>query len=484
MQNLLRAAANALANLAEKAHQWADWAEGLGPADSAREFAGVDLVGVDFSTSIQKVASHVIRGWERFRRQADAFGGGRGVWAFGVNAVPFPLTGGPVPPRRLPSFCAEHFERRGYGRGLIEYGSAFYDYFLVALGYAQELGAFDQGRAAVPLTISLLCDSWPNGGAYRAGDVRPLVEAARARGVRFRLVGFALRRHRGALRRFPESLGLTREELEFAWYDEGLPDEQTVESSFDSLASVFRVEAVRAADPRPVRAVRVDRRAACPSFPPEQENAVLTPEEWARCDDPQRMLAFLRDGLGIDRRLRLFACACCWRLGPILDEERRRCPVEAAERFADGLASEGEMKAAAFPVPVAVGWVTDHNAARAAAKAAQAAAGTAVRCSGGSSGWVIRHGEGAVQADLLRCIFGSPPLRPVTVPARVLARGGEAVRRLAEGIYAGRRFEELPVLAGLLQEAGYADAAVLAHLRGPGPHAKGCHALDAVLGKT
>ena len=37
--------------------------------------------------------------------------------------------------------------------------------------------------------------------------------------------------------------------------------------------------------------------------------------------------------------------------------------------------------------------------------------------------------------------------------------------------------------ADLLEEAGATDAALLAHLRGPGPHALGCHALDAVLGK-
>jgi hypothetical protein len=54
---------------------------------------------------------------------------------------------------------------------------------------------------------------------------------------------------------------------------------------------------------------------------------------------------------------------------------------------------------------------------------------------------------------------------------------------LAEVIYDGRRFEDLPVLADLLEEAGLTDAALLGHLRGPGPHALGCHALDAVLGK-
>src|SRR5205814_8832893 len=139
-----------------------------------------------------------------------------------------------------PGFCGEHFQRRGNGRGLIEYGSAFHDYFLVALGRAQELGVFDDSPpASVPITISLLCDGLPNGGTYRASDVRPLLEEARARGVRFKLVLFALRRYWAAMQQFRESLGLTREELEVAWYDRGTPDEQTMASGFD-LFSRFR----------------------------------------------------------------------------------------------------------------------------------------------------------------------------------------------------------------------------------------------------
>jgi hypothetical protein len=54
----------------------------------------------------------------------------------------------------------------------------------------------------------------------------------------------------------------------------------------------------------------------------------------------------------------------------------------------------------------------------------------------------------------------------------------------AESVSAARRFEDLPVLADLLEEAGLTDAALLGHLRGPGPHALGCWALDAVLGKS
>jgi hypothetical protein len=296
MQNLLRAAAEALANLAEKAHRWADRADDCAawmvPGGAAHEFAGVDFVGIDFSTSIQRVAPHVIRGWDRYRRQVDALRPDHGVWAFGVNAIPFPLTRGPVPPRLLPGFGAEHFQRRGYGRGRIEYGSAFYDYFYVALGHVRELGVFDEGgQAPVPITISLLCDGWPNGGAYRAGDVRPLLEEARARGVRFRLVGFALRKYRAAMRQFPESLGLTDGELEVAWYDEGMPDGQTIDSGFDSLSRIGLDGADSAGGLLRARAARADGEGG----PPAPAGAPMTPEEWDCCADPQRMLEFLRD---------------------------------------------------------------------------------------------------------------------------------------------------------------------------------------------
>jgi hypothetical protein len=40
------------------------------------------------------------------------------------------------------------------------------------------------------------------------------------------------------------------------------------------------------------------------------------------------------------------------------------------------------------------------------------------------------------------------------------------------------------VLADLVQEAGWTDAALLGHLRGPGPHAPGCFALDLLPGRS
>ena len=56
--------------------------------------------------------------------------------------------------------------------------------------------------------------------------------------------------------------------------------------------------------------------------------------------------------------------------------------------------------------------------------------------------------------------------------------------RLADGaMYAAKRFRDMPILGDALEEAGCADEALLAHCRGPGPHVRGCWAVDLILGK-
>jgi hypothetical protein len=42
----------------------------------------------------------------------------------------------------------------------------------------------------------------------------------------------------------------------------------------------------------------------------------------------------------------------------------------------------------------------------------------------------------------------------------------------------------LAILADALLDAGCDDEGLLAHLRGPGPHVRGCWAVDAILGKS
>ena len=73
-------------------------------------------------------------------------------------------------------------------------------------------------------------------------------------------------------------------------------------------------------------------------------------------------------------------------------------------------------------------------------------------------------------------VFGNP-FRPQEPSTRALPGG--SVRNLAEAAYVDR----LPLLADALEDAGCNDAELLVHLRSPGPHVRGCCAVDLVLGK-
>ena len=86
--------------------------------------------------------------------------------------------------------------------------------------------------------------------------------------------------------------------------------------------------------------------------------------------------------------------------------------------------------------------------------------------------------EEAAQADLLRCVIGNP-FHPVSPGPWVTP----AAVTVAQDIYDRRDFSALRVLADLLEEAGCPEQSVLDHCRRPGEHARGCWAVDLVLGK-
>jgi hypothetical protein len=90
--------------------------------------------------------------------------------------------------------------------------------------------------------------------------------------------------------------------------------------------------------------------------------------------------------------------------------------------------------------------------------------------------------EAPGQCSLLRDVAGNP-FRPVRVERAWLAWNGGLPAAMAAAIYDECRFADLPVLADALEEAGCDDAELLSHLRSPGPHARGCWALDLLLGK-
>src|SRR5205823_5134752 len=90
------------------------------------------------------------------------------------------------------------------------------------------------------------------------------------------------------------------------------------------------------------------------------------------------------------------------------------------------------------------------------------------------------YGPSERQPDLVRCIMGNP-FRPVKLDRGCLT---PAIRALAEAaceepktppyvLDAGR----LAVLADAMEEAG-GPAELVEHLRAPGPHARGCWAVD------
>ena len=81
--------------------------------------------------------------------------------------------------------------------------------------------------------------------------------------------------------------------------------------------------------------------------------------------------------------------------------------------------------------------------------------------------------------ELIREVFGNP-FRPVAFDP---AWRTPTVLALAGPAYADQAFDRLPILADALEDAGCDAADLLAHLRGPGPHVRGCSALDLVLGK-
>jgi hypothetical protein len=61
----------------------------------------------------------------------------------------------------------------------------------------------------------------------------------------------------------------------------------------------------------------------------------MTEVDWIESSNPHQMMHFV-DGEVIDRKLRLFACACCRRIWDLIESELHRRVVELAERFADG----------------------------------------------------------------------------------------------------------------------------------------------------
>jgi hypothetical protein len=231
----------------------------------------------------------------------------------------------------------------------------------------------------------------------------------------------------------------------------------------------------------------------------------MTEAQWLAATDPQVMLTFLQArGRASDRKLRLFAVACCRRIWDCLMDRRSCEAVEVSERYADGLA-RGEELAEAWGAARAAARVLDHHPAWAAAWVADAgdpSSRTSLESAKGAgppgtAPWDVGkttefRDERAAQASLLRDLFGPLPFRllPPLAPSLLDWNGG-LVLHLALSAYECRAEPgghldpaRLAVLCDALLDAGLPpDAEILQHLRGPGPHWRGCWPLDLLLGR-
>jgi hypothetical protein len=208
----------------------------------------------------------------------------------------------------------------------------------------------------------------------------------------------------------------------------------------------------------------------------------MTESEWLTCNEPWIMLNFLQDReRAFTRKLRLFACACMRHAMPIPPESRRQA-LEADERYADLGPAEQQSTAATrhvTPGLVTSPWFFAVSVAKYASERGSRPDGATLLQL--FSPPRVDMVEAAGQAALLRCLIGNPFRPPPPIDAACLT---PRVLSLANGIYERMAFDHLPELASLLEDAGCRNAELLGHLRGPGPHARGCHVLDAVLGRS
>jgi hypothetical protein len=206
----------------------------------------------------------------------------------------------------------------------------------------------------------------------------------------------------------------------------------------------------------------------------------MTEAEWLACNNTETMVDYLFNhkppweksadgerslrGRANARTLRLFAIACCRPAAlpedlPLLEQAEslvdRRTTEEEWPRLMKVATTMGT-KEVMHPDGVFAGWLAGRN-----------------------DKW--RHERQPERPALLRDVMGNLLRPPQAIPPGILAWNDHTVPGLAQAIYDDRAFDRLPILSDALEEAGCTDFALLSHLRSPGPHVRGCWALDLIL---
>jgi hypothetical protein len=226
----------------------------------------------------------------------------------------------------------------------------------------------------------------------------------------------------------------------------------------------------------------------------------MTETDWLNSLD---LVELLRSRLGKagDRKFRLFACGCLRRIWRYLVDDRSRAAVETAERYADRQAIFADLRQARAAAQEAVNTLAGSQGgpsrsrseeSHARWQAVQAAAAVVQ-----DTGWDVAcqtaelamralgvHAmeEHEAQCRLLRDVFGNP-YHPVRLEKAWLNWNSGLAPHMAKMLYEQSSFEELPILADALEDAGCDNYLVLDHLRSGEEHTRGCWVLDTLLGK-
>ncbi len=252
--------------------------------------------------------------------------------------------------------------------------------------------------------------------------------------------------------------------------------------------------------------------------------------EWPEGTGLERMLVTARWHAS-DRKIFLFGVACCRRIARLMTEVRCAAlsadaerldlwsvieappavpgfllqTVADAERFAESGEGQEDMQRAGcaawtlysarehFRQWIADGWDPADQELLATAGAAHAvqvlcegpdplavarATSRAVYwASGGTQYEGTDSDEEEAQCQLMRDIFGLP-LHLLSAEECWLT---PSVRGIAQAIDKDWPSGLPPILADALEDAGCTDRSILDHLRGPGPHVRGCWAVDLLL---
>jgi hypothetical protein len=229
----------------------------------------------------------------------------------------------------------------------------------------------------------------------------------------------------------------------------------------------------------------------------------MTESEWLACADRSEMLKLLQLRLGA-RKLRLFALACCARVSHLLQGQEAQQAIAAVQRYAEGAIQTMTLRKRLRAMesarrsnvrPHSPQWfaslvfenVVSPGSAFTPEQCAQYVSFSLATATGhpyGGDLWTAAgRSEDEFLCRVLRDLSGHL-FRPITLapvhrtPAVVsLARAACDERHLPSGELGPHR---LAVLADALEEAG-APAELVAHLRGLGPHVRGCWAVDLCL---